>query len=122
MTTLRGSFVPPVTTGAPGQRAVETVLHVRPSGVHWQVIRDGKSAFTVETKTAAVIEAGRQAREARPSRIVVHAFDDDVEAEAVYPAALPSEDRQDGHTRSRIRALPARPSRTASRHDRVEDG
>ena len=90
MTTLRGSYVPPPNSRRPAPADAETVLHVRPFGSHWQITRDDLSAFTVSTKATAVTEAGRQARATRPSRIVVHTADDDVEAEATYPVTGPS--------------------------------
>lgn len=61
------------------------VVHVTPNGNEWHV-RVGESALLMlQSKETAVAEAHVQAVLSRPSRVVVHGLDGQVEDEAQYP-------------------------------------
>jgi hypothetical protein len=65
------------------------VVHVTPSGGEWHVKMGESPLLTLLSKETAVAEAHVQAVLSRPSRVVVHGLDGQVEDEATYPGDGP---------------------------------
>lgn len=62
------------------------VVHVTPSGDEWHVRIGETPLLMLRSKETAVAEAQVQAMLSRPSRLVVHGADGQVEDEAMFPA------------------------------------
>lgn len=65
------------------------VVHVTPNDGEWHVRVGESPLLMLRSKDTAVAEAQVQALLSRPSRVVVHGLDGEVEDEATYPADGP---------------------------------
>jgi hypothetical protein len=65
--------------------AQQTIFHVQPRPVGWQIIRNGQPRSVFTRKADAIARATLDAKHTRPSTVIIHTTDGHIEDERTYP-------------------------------------